>query len=284
MSSRAKVSLVHHSTLAIVPPIFEESVWLSLQSIRYSLRDKGYYRWPPHINVVYPFIAPELYNDFFPSLEREIAEIHPFRLSLTNFNTFGGFKRGVLWLEPTARSLEIDNMMESEKIFGEMYVRIQRALDNSDIPLSTKPFVPHMTVCHCESRDDALKKMSLVSTDYSEISFDVKELVVMERRGDDGQFHIAWRLPLLGKTADSTSAVRVYERFPYLPEKEEDWVRDARLGYRARAKVGKGVYGVRRPSTDSPEVIALKRAERAQKRAEREGLGADRSQETAQQA
>lgn len=279
MSSRAEVSLVHHSTLAIVPPCLDESIWSSIQSIRYTLRDKGYYRWPPHINIVYPFIAPEHYDDFLPSLERELAEIPPFRLSLPNFNTFGGAKRGVLWLEPVAKSISLEEETDSAQIFNDMYIHIQRALEKSDIPLSQKPFVPHMTVCHCESREEALGKMSLVKSEYSEISFEVKELLVMERRGDVGQFHIAWRIPLLGKTPDHTALTRNYERFPYLPETEEDWVREARLGYRARAKAGRGVYGVRRPSTDSPEVIEQKRATRAKKKAERELLSRESSQE-----
>ena len=269
MSSRAKLSLVHHSTLAIVPPSRDESIWLQLQSIRYSLGDKGYFRWPPHVNVVYPFLAPESYDEYLPSLEQEISTLHPFHITLSHFNTFGGSKRGVLWLQPIARNVDSEDGTHSAEIFANLYSHIQNALQKIEIPISSKPFVPHMTVCHCDSQEMALSKMATVSAEYKLVSFEVSELVVLERRGDGGQFHIAWRFPLLGRIPESVSSSRIFERFPHLPELEEDWVREARLNFRARAKGKvKGVHGARRPSSDSPEVIEQKRAARAKKKAE----------------
>ena len=46
----------HSSTVAIVPP---EALWPPIQRARRALRDKGLYRWPPHINLLYPFLPTD---------------------------------------------------------------------------------------------------------------------------------------------------------------------------------------------------------------------------------
>jgi 2'-5' RNA ligase superfamily len=46
-------SKTHSSTVALVPP---EDSWAPIQHARYELQDKGLYRWPPHCNLLYPFV------------------------------------------------------------------------------------------------------------------------------------------------------------------------------------------------------------------------------------
>lgn len=48
---RAVGSQVHTSSVAVVPPA---TVWRSIQSLR-CFADKSFVRWPPHINLLYPF-------------------------------------------------------------------------------------------------------------------------------------------------------------------------------------------------------------------------------------
>eukprot|EP00961_Rhodomonas_salina_P236992 3203347-Rhodomonas_salina.1 len=63
---------VHHTTVALIPP---DEAWSSIQAawstqeLRAELKDKGLYRWPPHINLLYPFVperrfavSPKLLN------------------------------------------------------------------------------------------------------------------------------------------------------------------------------------------------------------------------------
>ncbi|KXZ54947.1 hypothetical protein GPECTOR_3g116 [Gonium pectorale] len=52
---------VHSSAVAVVPPA---AVWSRIQALR-CLRDKSFVRWPPHINILYPF-----YPDGDPQLAR----------------------------------------------------------------------------------------------------------------------------------------------------------------------------------------------------------------------
>eukprot|EP00965_Chrysotila_dentata_P084517 2790304-Pleurochrysis_carterae.AAC.2 len=60
------------------------------QAMRASLHDKGLYRWPPHINLLYPFLqhsfAECALNEFAPVL----AQLSPFQITLDSLGIFGG--------------------------------------------------------------------------------------------------------------------------------------------------------------------------------------------------
>lgn len=62
----------HTSTVALVPP---ESVWEPIQQARTDLKDKGLYRWPPHINLLYPFLPTEDFDDAITLLAPAIAQL-----------------------------------------------------------------------------------------------------------------------------------------------------------------------------------------------------------------
>ena len=94
----AKVRLEHTSTIALVPP---EHVWPRLQAARRQLRDKGLYRWPPHLNLLYPFLPPQHYREGVAALAPTLAEIEPFSITLDRLAIFGGRRRGVLWCGPS---------------------------------------------------------------------------------------------------------------------------------------------------------------------------------------
>ncbi|KAM7202066.1 hypothetical protein V8F33_003073 [Rhypophila sp. PSN 637] len=51
-----KLSLVYDTALCIIPP---SQSWPFIDRLR-SLYDKTYEKWPPHVNLVYPFVRPEM--------------------------------------------------------------------------------------------------------------------------------------------------------------------------------------------------------------------------------
>jgi hypothetical protein len=141
----------HHFTVCMVPPdeagntsstaagtatVAADNAWALLTRARTELKDPGLYRWPPHVNLLYPF--PDVYaldvldadvsddvtdDDDYENvygdgtavgqrprqklnadiMERLVAacrQCPPFHLRLERFGTFGGSHRGVLWVYP----------------------------------------------------------------------------------------------------------------------------------------------------------------------------------------
>ena len=50
-----KPLMAHETSVALVPP---DSAWPPIQDARMLVQDKGLWRWPPHANLLYPFVAP----------------------------------------------------------------------------------------------------------------------------------------------------------------------------------------------------------------------------------
>lgn len=48
------------SALVVMPP---PEAWIAIQRVR-MVHDKSYYRWPPHLNVLYPFLPDDATGGF----------------------------------------------------------------------------------------------------------------------------------------------------------------------------------------------------------------------------
>jgi 2'-5' RNA ligase len=112
---------VHESTIAIVPPSITAAdaiLWESILTARKKLLDKGYFRWAPHVNLIYPFIQPKRYDDVVHRLAKAIEQFPPFEVSLSEFGVFGGRTRGVLWLDsiPTGGDKDIIKKIQNALI------------------------------------------------------------------------------------------------------------------------------------------------------------------------
>ena len=226
----------------------------------------------------------------------------PFRVTLKSLGTFGGQNRGVLWLDPEV--MESDN----EAIYN-LQSKLLAALPPTHpapLPAQLTRFRPHLTLCHFPTlaAADAAAAGLAGSFAAAPVSFEVAEAYVMERRGDDGQFHVVARLPLGGGGGGGAQCPSLLEeaaapvntgllRFPYMPQEEAAWVREVRGEYKdGRTRRGRrgGAPGGPRPpqqgsepreghgparrghTADTPEQIAEKRAARAAKRLALEAL------------
>jgi 2'-5' RNA ligase superfamily len=139
--------LYHHWTVCVVPPPSPSTkpVWGAITEARTRLRDPGLFRWPPHVNLLYPFVDcsarsrrsdsaatakqeeegddPALgktepsfssarsivRQDVLDKLRKACEQIEPFTVELRHLGTFGSAKRGVLWLDPQCRHVDHDN-------------------------------------------------------------------------------------------------------------------------------------------------------------------------------
>ena len=73
--------------MALVPP---EEQWPPIQQTRTSLQDKGIYRWPPHINLLYPFVPFDAFDEAASLLGAALEQVEPFDVTLDSLDVFGG--------------------------------------------------------------------------------------------------------------------------------------------------------------------------------------------------
>lgn len=252
----------HASALCIVPPDSDIVVWDKLTRVRTDLKDPGLFRWPPHINLLYPFYEIPIVNQkhqptqetnittdiensekkvwhLMSRIRKATSHINPFHVSLHTFGCFGGKNRGVLWLYPSTAS----SLGEEEPI-----KQLHYALQEEFHTLLSKtnkllPFSPHMTLSHFESLtaaenakkdQEALWISGLKTGDdcnhfsvskNNNHSFYVQEIYMLQRQGKDGQFHIVATVPLGKNSITSPLNTSKEEKQPLLQDESNDFTR-----------------------------------------------------------
>src|SRR4051812_45734334 len=101
MLSKEKLSI---SALVIMPP---ESLWQPIQRIRRA-HDKSFQRWPPHINLLYPFLPSSEFPSAAKVIREKLKDFEPFSLKLSAFGQFDHQSSSTVFLE--ASSSEIINL------------------------------------------------------------------------------------------------------------------------------------------------------------------------------
>lgn len=282
---------VHHVTVCMVPPPEAQFVWATVTDMRQKVKDPGFFRWPPHANLLYPFLETKsLDNDTMGELLRRLRaaaeRVEPFHVRLDKLGTFGGKQRGVLWLDPDSSyaSKSDDHGMEYQAKNEKALLRLHRVLEEG-FPMckdQTKDgsFTPHMTLSHFANLTDASAAKKIIETDYNEelpkLNFVLDRIYLLRRQGDGGQF---LRIADVGLGKAGTIQFWKDEPcpFPGMPIEEKDWIYEERMKLKSRRNGGRGKRGggakrrswktSRAPQVpDTPEVIAAKRAERKAKR------------------
>lgn len=280
----------HHLTICVVPPETSEIVWEAITKCRTQLRDPGLFRWPPHANLLYPFldIRPPnavdaddacqdrtmINQEIIEGLIAACCQCEPFHVQLKNFGTFGSKQRGVLWLLPDSScndeiggGLADPPLMRLQSLLVEAF---PTCIDQNK--KSVDGFNPHMTVSHFINLDEALAAQNRVQEWWpADLSFPVNCIYLMQRLGDSGQF---LRVADISLGANAIATVHASPiSFRHMPETEDDWVLAERMKLKKRRN-GKGQRrdGRSRSTSsrtpDSPEVVEAKRAERKAKRDE----------------
>lgn len=138
-ASRAgKEGKAHTSALAVVPP---ESAWAAAQEVR-ARHDRAFERWPPHINLLYPFVREEELRGVPERLARALARVPPFRIRLGAARTFQHKGSSTVWLEP------VDDPPGSlQRLHAALLEAVPQCSERGGA------FTPHLTVAKCASAD-----------------------------------------------------------------------------------------------------------------------------------
>jgi 2'-5' RNA ligase len=208
----------YHTAVAIVPPCCDHLAWGKIMDIRLKLRDKGYFRWPPHVNLFYPFVESEEFEESASKIFEALATVCPFNIELSEFGVFGGKASGVCFLRPDAR----DTSDESNPI-NKIHENLSHIFHES----SGRTFTPHLTVGHYNCVNDARQAAANGAMNWSPISFHVSEIYIIQRYSEFDQFSVAWRIPL-GGVGGPIFEGDEGKRFDHMPMVEDEWIAEVK--------------------------------------------------------
>jgi len=176
------------SAIVVVPP---RELWPQLQVIREQF-DKSYIRWPPHVNLIYPFVPESEFPQAVVMLEKNLSSITPFRVTMSNFNYFSfGKKSATVWSNPQATPADALHALQTtlEKTFP---------LFNELSTISKDGFHPHLSVGQFPGKIEAEKKIVEFSATWKPIEFVVNEVYLLARK-DDQPFRFVYKIPFGGQ-------------------------------------------------------------------------------------
>lgn len=152
--------LSYKSALALLPP---STIIQPIEAVR-RVHDAHFARWPPHINLIYPFLASPLEVDsneqqggeakyLSPAclkqeirarIQKVVGTIQPFRISLTAdpAGTFHHSKRSkTVWLDPLSSNEAVKSLQEALQA------------EFSECDADGRPFNPHLSVGQANNDD-----------------------------------------------------------------------------------------------------------------------------------
>ena len=178
---------VHTSALCWVPSVEQQS---SIQSLR-ALYDKQFDRWPPHVNVLYPFVPVDDFEDGAVALASAISALPPFEVVLRRLCHFNHGKKSVTaWLEPEC----------SDSAWVTLQTLAQATFPHCTDQTNRGPFVAHLTIGQFAD-EAALAPLRAQAADFEPIRCTVGELCLISRAGQDEPFLVHWRVPIGGGNA-----------------------------------------------------------------------------------
>jgi 2'-5' RNA ligase len=198
--------LSHKSALALLPP---SAITGPIERVR-RMHDKQFDRWPPHINLIYPFLAtpsevestqrqrdgmrPLLWKLDIESRLRTVAKgIQPFHISLPAepLGVFGTQSKQV-WLKALSAPFES---------FPTAIHHLQAALQIDFSECDRRPFTPHLSIGQAKN-DSVMRGISeQVQTAFAEkltpqLDWYVDKIFVLERKSQKDRFKVVSAIEL----------------------------------------------------------------------------------------
>jgi len=171
----------HTSALCWIPPTGD--IYEHIQGIR-ERYDKQIKRWPPHVNLLYPFVPANEFEDAVKKLAPFLQPIRSFCVNFTEIRHFThGKKSHTAWLNP-----------EETSEFVDLQATCQAAFPHCNDLGKRGSFVPHLTVGQCTSSSsvEALK----MSAAWEPSATSCGEICLISREGQDKPFEVHWRVEL----------------------------------------------------------------------------------------
>lgn len=195
MARQLPVHLAHKSALALLLPT---SISAPIEQVRRE-HDRHFARWPPHINLLYPFLASpseesaatgsQLNDEIRLRIQRAVSNIAPFTVSLQADppGTFHHSRRSkTVWLGTSTQSVQ----------------QLQAALlaEFPECHVDKRPYIPHLSVGQANSEAGAQQLRDVINKSISEhltvqedgtpmaLQWYIDTVFVIERKGFHDRF------------------------------------------------------------------------------------------------
>jgi len=206
MAKQLPAHLTRKAALALLPPA---SITAPIEAVR-RVHDNHFARWPPHINLLYPFLASpsdtileggtlssHLKKDIRARIQNATRSIEPFQISL-NADPHGVFSHGkrskTVWLGPSTERVQ------------QLHAALQAEFTECDA--DQRPFTPHLSVGQAQSDAGAQKLGEEIKRSVAHFNNGVDEdlpvaldwyvdkVYVIERKGYRDRFQVVGSIEL----------------------------------------------------------------------------------------
>lgn len=164
--SRSQSLNSYDTALCIIPPT---PLTHDVNRLR-ALYDKAYEKWPPHINLIYPFVAPERLSHAVDVVRTALAG-----------NSTGEFSvrldKADFFAHKRSNTIYVTDSGDGCKTLQNIRKQILLALEQPDAP-----FQPHLTVGQSDANDDSVRDYLVSKTSLlPPVDWQVAEIAVLVR-------------------------------------------------------------------------------------------------------
>lgn len=175
------------SALCVVLPY---GVTEGVQAVRRE-HDRSYGRWPPHVNLLYPFVPEAAAGARVAELSAALRDVVPFRVTFAELKHFRHTQRSfTLWVEPAPREAFIALQRCVQRVFPAL-------TDLSTI--EAFGFTPHLSLGQWRAQAALDSAQAALQAAWRPFSCVVDAVHIITRR-DDEPFAVRWTVPLGGGT------------------------------------------------------------------------------------
>jgi poly(A) polymerase len=179
------------ASLQAVPPVYRSAVVVipsaevlpAIQAIRRRY-DRRFDRWMPHINLLYGFVPEEYFEEAAQAIAQAIAQLQPFEVTLTSYETFTHRSSSTAWLCPVAQPP--DALHQLQAVLQQLFPQCDEQSKKS-----SAGFTPHLSVGQFPTAQEAREQLP----SWHPLSFLVESVALISRRGDE-PFEVRYRVHL----------------------------------------------------------------------------------------
>ncbi|CAF3632132.1 unnamed protein product [Fusarium graminearum] len=158
----------HDTALCAIPP---RELWPSVDRLR-CLYDKAYTAWPPHVNIIYPFVRPEVLEHASQAFRGNAIEHQP-QVALDNADFFKHKHQNTIYLGQSSKE-NVNQLVRLKNYISNVLGQPQDSTDEN--------FTPHMTIGQSEDAEAAPHYFLLEKARrLAPISWKVREVAILVR-------------------------------------------------------------------------------------------------------